>query len=524
MASAFVALVALTSRLLLLPLIPPPKPSVHDEFSYLLAAQTFALGRLTNPTPPMWIHFETFQELMHPSYASKYPPGMGLMLACGQLIFHEPWVAVLISMAVLCGLITWALCGWLPLRWAIAGGLIAVMHLTGSYWTESYWGGTLAAIGGALVIGALGRLMRRTALAPAFAYGFGLAILANTRPYEGLVLGLLCTGFLIVRAASQVRRGRENASQLVYRVGIPIASVLLPTLIWMGYYNFRVTGNPLLMPYDLYETQYTQWSAFLWSNTPRPEPTYNHQVLRTFWVGWDGNAKQFRRHHILQVHWENLQDLYHFYLSFPLLLCLLIAGSRLLRNRRLRIPLALLAIFYLGVAVEVNLFPHYVAPATVLVYLLVAAAVRDISSQFASGRARAIAITAIFCCIALFEVPRLVNPAARFCNSFDKSDFIMKRDMVISQLQKEGAQLLVFVRYGPMHNVHDEWVFNDADIDQSSIVWARAMPDGKNEELLRYFPGRLVWLLDDDGRTVTLRPVKGNKLGGALTISTQPVR
>ena len=59
-------------------------PNIHDEFSYLLASDTFAHGRLTNPTPALWHHFEAFYVLLQPTFQSKYGAAQPLFMALGQ--------------------------------------------------------------------------------------------------------------------------------------------------------------------------------------------------------------------------------------------------------------------------------------------------------------------------------------------------------------------------------------------------------------------------------------------------------
>jgi hypothetical protein len=132
---------SLTIRLAILPFVPVPTPQNHDEFSNLLAADTFASGRLTNRTHPFWQHFETFHIEHQPTYMSMYPPGSGLLLAVGQRTLGVPWVGVLIATAAMCASITWMLQAWLPPYWAFLGGLLALMRIgLFSYWVNSFWG------------------------------------------------------------------------------------------------------------------------------------------------------------------------------------------------------------------------------------------------------------------------------------------------------------------------------------------------------------------------------------------------
>jgi hypothetical protein len=507
---------AFFGRLLLLPLLPIPTPTVHDEFSYLLAAQTFASGRLTNPAHPMWEHFETFHVDQLPTYMSMYPPMQGLALATGAKIFGHPWFGVLFSVSLMCGAICWALQGWLPSSWALLGGLIAVMRLaTFSYWSNSYWGGAIAATGGALVLGAWPRLVKRQKswdIATVLILGLGLAILANNRPYEGMLISapaVLGVGFALLKRLS---RGQFLKAML------PLCLILLATFAGMAYYNQQVFGSPLTMPYAVNRATYAVTPYFPFQDM-RPEPVYRHKVIRDFYVKSELPDYQEARtlDGFLIRTGAKTATIALFYFG-PVLLLPLLLLPLVLRDRRVR-PLFFISVLILvGVMAELWLFPHYMAPALTALYVLLLQSLRHLRFWSPGGRpvglflARAIPTVCVGMIVMAVVFPPPPNPAGFWVPTwYAPNPGSPARATMLSKLAANEAQQLAIVRYQPNHNLYDEWVYNDADIDGSKIVWAREMTPDKDKQLLAYFPNRQVWLIEPDVKPprVTPYPISG---------------
>src|SRR5437899_2745316 len=215
-----VGLLTLTLRAALLPILPIPEPVVHDEFGYLLAGETYAHGRLTNPSHPMWEHLETFSIIQKPTYQCYAQPAQGMILAAGKILLGHPFWGVWLSAGLMCAAICWMLQGWLPAPWALLGGVLAILRLgTLTYWANSYWGGATGAIGGALVLGALPRIMQSQRIRNAILMGVGLAVLANSRPYEGFIL---CLPVALAMLAWMAGRNAPDIRTSLRKIVVPL--------------------------------------------------------------------------------------------------------------------------------------------------------------------------------------------------------------------------------------------------------------------------------------------------------------
>ena len=494
-------------RVSLIPLLGVPAPMWHDEYSFLLAADTFSHGRLTNPTHPMWMHFESFHIIHQPSYMSMYPPGQGLILAAGQVL-GSPWIAQLLMMALMCSALCWMLQAWLPPTWALFGAALAVLRLgILSYWMNSYFAGSLPALAGALVLGALPRIQRYGRLRDAMGMGAGLAILANTRPYEGLVFGLPIAGAML---AWIVRQKRIPQRIVMGRVVLPLILILGVTGAAMGFYFWRVTGNPLVMPYQVDRQTYAMAPYFIWQHA-RPEPFYRHAVMRNFYQGWEFHdylsaltPLGFLRRALYKAY-----VLWAFYAG-PGLTIPLLAFPCIFRDRRMKFPLIVAGFVAAGILLEIWTGAHYVAAATGLFFLLLMQCVRHLNLWRWSGRPVGAALVRAVPAILLAMIClRLCAVATGTMIEQPWPRGNLKRAAILHRLESTPDEHVIIVRYGPEHGSHIEWVYNQADIDGAKVVWARDMGEQQNQELLRYFSKRRAWVLYADESPPRLVPYPG---------------
>ncbi len=250
--SIYVGVAVIALRLALLPWFPIPLPFVPDDFSFLLAGDTFAHGLLTNPTPAMWTHFESVHIDMQPTYQSMYFPGQGLLLAAGKILLGQPWFALLVMDGLLCAALVWMLQAWLPRKWALLGGMLAVLRLgLFSVWINTYHTAALpSAFGGTLVLGSLPRLMKTGRFRYGLSMSIGIAILVLTRPYEGLLMCLPVGAALGYWAFKKGRQGKNRPPLgILARRAIAPLLLIFATLSWLGYYDYRAFGNALTLPY-----------------------------------------------------------------------------------------------------------------------------------------------------------------------------------------------------------------------------------------------------------------------------------
>jgi len=486
-------------RMALLPGHPAPRPQVYDEFAHLLTADTLRHFRLANPPHPLHRFFETFYVIQQPSYSSIYPIGQGLALAVGRVLFGRPWAGVVLSVAAFCGLCYWMLRGWTTPRWALVGGVLAVIEFGPlNEWMNDYWGGAVSAVAGCLVFGALPRLRAQARRRDAVLLGLGLGVQLLTRPFESVLL-VLCVILFFLPAL----RNRDSARRLLRAVPI-IALSAAPAILLTLAQNRQVTGSSMTLPYMLSRYQYGVPTTFTIQPNPVPHNQLTPQQALAYrsqssyhGAGTDTVNRYFGR-------LEYRARFYRFFFLTPLYLALpffLLA----LREFRYAWVAMTLAIFALGSNFYPFFFPHYIAAVTCL-FVLVSIVGLERLNRLSRAAARLILLLSIAQFLFWYGLHLAGDPDFSLeVRRYETWDWINhqggdRRSSVVDALNEVPGDHLVFVRYYPQHIFQDEWVYNEAEIDRAHIVWARDLGAQEDQKLIEYYPARTTWLLEPDFR------------------------
>jgi hypothetical protein len=410
-----------------------------------------------------------------------------MMLAAGEVVANNPWAGVILVTALMGAAIWWALREILPFVWSELAALIAGFTY-GLRWVDSYWGGEFCAFAGAMMFGALIRLYKAPSKWMAAVAGLGWSIVWLIRPFESIALLILSWSFLAFLA---LRNRKER--KLWVRTLIVLFIVESGAGVLTAVHNRQVTGSFTKLPYVLSQQVDGVPQSMLWQRAVSP-PRFRFPELKASYL-WQLQEKQqpvlSRASSVAHTAWDFFVTPWY---SIPLLLAV-----ALYTDRRVRVSWALTAVAVVGGILSSFFFAHYIAAyACVLVFLIVRGSM--LLSQW-TFRNRAVGFwVLVFLVIGgILQKPMSMLPVHIVRASVTGP--LLTRTQIAANLGALGGRHVVFVRYGPNHTFHDEWVYNAANIDSSRIVWCRWM-GSQDAEVIHYYRDRKFWIVDVDGNKV----------------------
>ena len=499
-----------------------PVPYFHDEFSYLLGADTFANGRLTNPTPAFNEHFEAPHILIKPTYMSKYPPMQALFLAAGQISFGHPIFGVWLSCALAAAALFWMLLAWTRPPWAVVGTLLMIFFIgVDYYWAQSYWGGTVAFAGGALFFGGFRRIIKEKAIfGSTLVMTFGGVLLINSRPFEGAIAMIPALLLLLFRVLSKTK---ISYPRKLAQIVLPGFFITCLTLCAIGYFNYRVTGNALRFAYTEHQAQYFSTPLFIFQNkvetanagTPRLRELYEFLNTSDF-------IRDLNEYNLPDI--KYLYPVYAFvYLSLnlpyalmypPLMLFLFVSLFFVTRKSRW-MKFVLFTIIFTFACISFATywnFTHYVAPLGCCFYLLLVQAFRYfwLTSKKAGKRnVTLILLIAMTTASAYYQKFTAYDWIFGIVHNIERQDFsktnlnlnesqtfpisvtaTQYRQLIEETAAGDPQKYLIIVDYDKDFKCFDEIVFNKSDFQNAKVVWALSLGEEKDRALLNFYGDR----------------------------------
>jgi hypothetical protein len=260
------------------------------------------------------------------------------------------------------------------------------------------------------------------------------------------------------------------------------------------------------MPQQVNRDTYSVAQYFYWQ-MPHRQPVYHHKAIHDFYNGLELDRYTKARSPLGFIRETAIKAalIWVFYIG-PVLTIPLVMFFRVLSDRRIRFLLIAGTLSFTGTSLVIFFNIHYIAPMVVVILAVILQGMRHLRTCRWEGRP-----TGLFLVRAIVVMCVLMMPVqARILSTQPKpgtwAAMGPARAAFLAQLDSLPGGQLVLVRYKPDHDPLIDWVYNGANIDRSKVVWARDMGVAKNEELIRYYKDRRVWLLDADDIPPKLSP------------------
>ena len=289
----------------------------------------------------------------------------------------------------------------------------------------------------------------------------------------------------------------------------------------MGYYFWRVTGSPLRMPYEIDRSTYAVARYFYWQ-APNTQPVYHHQAMRDFYLHLEyGRYRQVRS--VLGFIRESALRFLGMWIFFvgPVLSVPLVLLPWIVNDRRIRFLLIVAAGTVVALEILIFCATHYAAPITCVILAVIIQGLRHLRTWQWEGKPSGVFLVRALILICLVMVPVQVLMLPALARSVTWRPVGLERATVLAQLDRAPGSQLVIVHYLPDHDPLEEWVYNGADIDGSKVIWARDMGAKENEDLIRYFKDRQVWLLEADEKPPKLTGYPPPSVSGPVAVADE---
>ena len=483
---------------------------VHDEASYLLQARTFASFHWAMPSPALPEFFEQYHTFVTPAYASKYPPGHGILLVpgiwlslpglmpialsaiAGALLFllvrrvANAWVAVL------------TVCLWLP--------TISNLRFRSSYMSETTTSVLWLLGWWALLEWRVARSSRWLIVVASC-----VAWMAITRPLTAVAFAIPIS--IVVMADLAKRRD--------WRALVRPALVAAAILFILPIFNWRTLGDWRKSTYETYAKMYIPFDHPGFGTsvaTPERSLPPDMQEFSKQFVAVHATHTQDKLPTIFKNRWQAIFDDafrgWRLPLSLLALVGLAVLGAEGWFAAASAVVLTLLYLAYAHPA----LWTIYYLEIFPLLPFLTALGIWTIASTLATPKLRlgpklarewgprqALG-TALVALVLLWPLSHEVRYARRLEATIQSYHLDFRQRTA----EIPDKRAIVFVRYAPWHNVHTSLIANEPDLADARL-WVVYDRGAENAKLAALAPDRAAYLYDEGTRA--LLPIRRTVAG-----------